>query len=103
MPSMSSPALPRVEPPTGRIADAWIAPLAAVGRVAVFAGRLAKVASGPPAYPAEWLEHAASTCFRALLPVCTIVASFGAVVALQGLNIFRVFGTGSMLPSLVGI
>ena len=30
-----------------------------------------------------------------------IVAAFGAVVALQGLEIFKIFGTEAMLPSLV--
>ena len=75
--------------------------LAALGRRGIFAARLAPLPWKRPRHATEWLEQFAATSFRGLIPVATIVACFGAVVALQGLNIFRIFGTEAMLPSLV--
>lgn len=74
-----------------------------IGRVGVFAVRLASLPFTAPRFPGRALEAAAATALRGLLPACVIVASFGAVVALQGLNIFKIFGTQAMLPSLVVI
>lgn len=76
-------------------------PLAAIGRIGIFAARLLSALASPPRFPREAWRHARDTSLRGVIPVCVIVASFGAVVALQGLNIFRIFGTQAMLPSLV--
>lgn len=77
--------------------------LAAVGRVGVFAADLARLGATRPRFLQECGTHAAETCIRGLVPGTLIVAAFGAVVALQGLEIFRIFGTEGMLPSLVVI
>ena len=77
--------------------------LAAVGRVGVFAAGLARLAGTRPRFIAECGKHAFETCVRGFFPAILIVAAFGAVVALQGLEIFKVFGTEGMLPSLVVI
>lgn len=81
----------------------WVAPLASIGAVAIFATRLVAVYRTGPRFPGECVRHAADTVVRGFVPVCVIVAAFGAVVALQGLEIFRIFGTETMLPSLVVI
>lgn len=73
----------------------------AVGRVGAWTARLVPLAFSPPRFPREAWRHARDTSLRGALPVCVIVGSFGAVVAMQGLNIFRIFGTQAMLPSLV--
>lgn len=76
---------------------------AAVGRVGVFAAGLARLGATRPRFLQECGRHAAETCVRGLVPGVLIVAAFGTVVALQGLEIFRIFGTEGMLPSLVVI
>ena len=75
--------------------------LTTVGRIGTWAVRLVPLAFTKPRFMAEAWRHARDTSLRGMLPVCVIVGSFGAVVALQGLNIFRIFGTQAMLPSLV--
>jgi phospholipid/cholesterol/gamma-HCH transport system permease protein len=77
--------------------------LAAIGRVGRFGALLAKLYVRGPRFVAESASAFAATAYRGLLPCTVIVASFGAVVALQGLNIFQIFGTEAMLPSLVVI
>ena len=77
--------------------------LGSIGRVGVFAVHLAGLPFSAPRFPGRALEAGAATALRGFLPACVIVASFGAVVALQGLNIFKIFGTQAMLPSLVVI
>jgi len=54
-----------------------------------------------PRFVAECAQHASETAVRGFIPCVLIVAAFGAVVALQGLEIFQIFGTEAMLPSLV--
>ena len=77
--------------------------LASVGRVGLYATDLVRLASRAPRFAGECFRHSVDTCLRGAIPVTLIVAAFGAVVALQGLNIFKIFGTESMLPSLVVI
>ncbi len=81
----------------------FLQPLASVGRVGRYASRIARLPLTGPRFLEECARHASATCVRGLIPVCVIVAAFGAVVALQGLNIFKIFGTQAMLPSLVVI
>lgn len=69
----------------------------------MFAAGLARLAATRPRFGAECARHAVETTLRGFVPATLIVAAFGAVVALQGLEIFRIFGTESMLPSLVVI
>lgn len=75
--------------------------LAAVGRVGVFATDVARLAATRPRFLRECAQHSVETAVRGLIPCVLIVAAFGAVVALQGLEIFKIFGTEAMLPSLV--
>lgn len=81
----------------------WASPLVSIGRVGAFAVQLASLLFSAPRFPGRAIEAGAATALRGILPACVIVASFGAVVALQGLNIFKIFGTQTMLPSLVVI
>ncbi len=75
--------------------------LGSAGRVTLFAGRLSGLAGTRPRFVREWFRHVSLTCRRSFVPVVVIVCAFAAVVALQGMNIFRIFGTQPMLPSLV--
>lgn len=81
----------------------WATPFVTAGRVGAFAVHLGGLLFSAPRFPGRALEAGATTALRGFLPACVIVASFGAVVALQGLNIFKIFGTQAMLPSLVVI
>lgn len=80
---------------------AGVGVLAAVGRVGVFAADVARLAATRPRFLHECAQHTVETAVRGFLPAVLIVAAFGAVVALQGLEIFKIFGTEAMLPSLV--
>jgi phospholipid/cholesterol/gamma-HCH transport system permease protein len=84
-----------------RVTGSGLGVLAAVGRVGNYAARLVPLALKAPRYDREAWRHARETAIRGWLPACVIVGSFGAVTALQGLNIFRIFGTQTMLPSLI--
>lgn len=80
---------------------AGVGVLAAVGRVGVFAAEVTRLAATRPRFLRECAGHTVETAVRGFIPCVLIVASFGAVVALQGLEIFQIFGTEAMLPSLV--
>lgn len=77
--------------------------VARLGHFGIFAGRMAARALRPPWFFEEILRQTARTSVRCLIPVTSVVFSFGMVLALQGLAIFEVYGAQRMLSSLVAL
>jgi phospholipid/cholesterol/gamma-HCH transport system permease protein len=82
---------------------ATAAPLAALGRVALFGGALLRRLCSRPWFFHEVMVHTATTCARCLLPVLAVTFPLGMVMSLQGIAIFRLFGAERMLSSLVAV
>lgn len=78
-------------------------PIAAAGRFAGFVGAIAGRGLVGRTFWGEAVGHLWTTTSRCLLPVCAVTLPFGMVVALQGLQIFHIFGAERMLPSLVSV
>ncbi len=78
------------------------AALATVGAVTVFFGEITRAAITRPRYPAETVRIMWVLVKRCIGPVGLAVAPVGAVISLQGLEIFRMFGLDRMLSSLLG-
>ncbi len=57
----------------------------------------------PPKVGREVWHHLASALSTSLLPVVLVLGPFGMVVALQGLEILKVFGTERLLSSVIGL
>jgi len=77
--------------------------LATLGRFGHFAVAVAVRVPSRPRFLDEVVHHLWTTSTRCLLPVVAVVLPLGMVIALQGLEIFRVFGAHRMLSSLVTI
>lgn len=77
--------------------------LAALGRFSTFAGKVAIRTIRPPFFIHETLSQSWETSIRCLLPVIAVTFPFGMVMALQGLEIFNLFGAQRMLASLISI
>ncbi|MDD5556477.1 MAG: ABC transporter permease [bacterium] len=75
--------------------------IATIGDAARFTLGSASRALRPPFYVHETLRQMARVGERCLLPVICVVAPFGMVVALQGLQIVRIFGVERMLGSIL--
>ena len=56
-----------------------------------------------PLYLSEILHETSSITLQCLLPVAIVLTPFGMVVALQGFNIFKIFGTEYMVSGLTFI
>jgi phospholipid/cholesterol/gamma-HCH transport system permease protein len=74
-----------------------------IGRIGIFAGALAARLFRRPFFWSEALYHLWTTTLRCLLPVVAVTLPFGMVIALQGLEIFRMFGAERLLSSLVSV
>lgn len=83
--------------------DGITAALAGLGRFGRFGGQIAHALLTPPWYPREMVRHTAIISMRCLLPVLAVTLPIGMVIALQGLEIFRVFGAERLLSSLVSV
>lgn len=83
--------------------DALAATLAGLGRFGRFGTAVGAGLLRPPWYPAEALRHTAVVAMRCLLPVLAVTLPIGMVIALQGLEIFAVFGAERLLSSLVSV
>ena len=57
----------------------------------------------PPKVGREVWHHLASALSTSVVPVVLVLGPFGMVVALQGLEILRVFGTERLLSSVIGL
>lgn len=77
--------------------------LARIGRFGIFLGRIGLRAATPPWNAAEFFRHTWLVTVRCILPVCAVTFPFGMVIALQGLEIFNLFGAQRMLPSLISV
>jgi phospholipid/cholesterol/gamma-HCH transport system permease protein len=76
--------------------------LATVGAVLVFFVDVVRTAATTPRYFAETIRIMWLLVKRCIGPVGLAVAPVGAVISLQGLEIFRMFGLERMLSSLLG-
>lgn len=77
--------------------------VAAVGRFGAFSARVLRGMFSRPVFAAQVLEQTWSTTTRCLVPVVCVTFPFGMVMALQGLEIFSLFGAERMLASLISI
>ena len=77
--------------------------LATIGRFGLFAGGIARRAARRPVFYREVVAQLWTTSIRCVLPVVAVTFPFGMVMALQGLEIFRIFGAERMLSSLISI
>jgi phospholipid/cholesterol/gamma-HCH transport system permease protein len=76
--------------------------LEAVGAFVAFVFEVFVMALRRPWYPGETLRIMWVLVKRCIVPVGLAVAPVGAVISLQGLDIFRLFGLERMLSSLLG-
>lgn len=76
--------------------------LETIGAVFVFFLDVLHIAATRPRYVGEMLRVMAVLIRRCIIPVGLAVAPIGAVISLQGLDIFRMFGLDRMLSSLLG-
>lgn len=77
--------------------------LAVIGRFGIFSGRvLGRLLTGPW-YLHDTFRHTWIVSMRCAVPVVAVVFPFGMVVALQGLQIFSLFGAERMLASLISV
>ena len=77
--------------------------LAALGRFGQYCGRVLWRMATPPWEIHEMARHTVLVTLRSMLPVMAVVFPFGMVMALQGLQIFELFGAQRLLSSLVSV
>lgn len=77
--------------------------LAQLGRFGVFAAQVLWRMVTPPWEVSEAARHTWTVTIRCFLPVIAVVFPFGMVMALQGLQIFNLFGAQRLLSSLVSV
>ncbi len=77
-------------------------PLATVGAITAFFIDVLRTAATRPRYIGETLRIMWILVVRCIGPVGLAVAPVGAVISLQGLDLFRMFGLERMLSSLLG-
>ncbi len=77
--------------------------LAALGRYGQFCAGVGLRALTPPWNLTDLARHTWSVTTRCVLPVAAVTAPFGMVLALQGLQVFDLFGAQRLLPSLVSV
>jgi phospholipid/cholesterol/gamma-HCH transport system permease protein len=76
--------------------------LSTLGGVVAFAFTVLRTALSRPFYFMETVRMMELLARRCLLPVSLAVAPVGAVISLQGIDIFRLFGAERMLSSFLG-
>ncbi len=76
--------------------------LETIGAATAFFGEVARAAASRPFFGGELIRMKWLLTKRCLIPVGLAVAPVGAVISLQGLEIFRMFGLDRMLSSLLG-
>lgn len=77
--------------------------LLGLGRFGIYAGQVFWRLLTPPWELGEAARHTWLITIRCLLPVVATVAPLGMVMALQGLEIFELFGAQRLLSSLVSV
>ena len=78
-------------------------PLLAVGRLGGFAADAGRAAASLRWSGSETIRHAGVLAMRCLVPVCATIFPFGAVIAIQGMAIFDLFGAHRLLSSLLAV
>ncbi|NVB39388.1 ABC transporter permease [Pseudenhygromyxa sp. WMMC2535] len=73
-----------------------------LGAMVVFIAQVARATFSPPLYLRETLRIMAILVQRCIVPVSLAVAPVGAVISLQGISIFALFGAERMLSSFLG-
>lgn len=76
--------------------------LQGVGRFAAFTGRVTWRILTFQVFAAETVHHLATVLYRCLIPVCATIAPVGLVMALQGSQVFKLFGAERLLSFLIG-
>lgn len=82
--------------------DRLLRSLHTLGALVVFAGQVARAAFSPPFYLRETLRLMNVLARRCIVPVSLAVAPVGAVISLQGVEIFQLFGAERLLSSFLG-
>lgn len=82
--------------------NAILRALESIGAVVVFSRDVFLAAISRPFFGIETIRMMGVLVLRCLIPVGLAVAPVGAVISLQGLEIFRMFGLDRMLSSLLG-
>jgi len=77
--------------------------LRTIGRFSVFSGQIFKRALLLRWSPRSVIAHMDTTMRRCIFPVLAVVFPFGMVIALQGLEVFRLFGAERLLASLASV
>ncbi len=77
--------------------------LVGAGRFGQFSWALATRAFSRPLYPRAAIQYAGITAWRCLLPVLAVTLPCGMVIALQGMEIFNLYGAQRLLSSLVSV
>jgi phospholipid/cholesterol/gamma-HCH transport system permease protein len=76
---------------------------AAWGRFSLFAGQVFWRIATPPRFADDALKHLWITLRRCIGPVIAVNVPCGMVIALQGLEVFSLFGAHRLLSSLVSV
>lgn len=74
-----------------------------LGHFGDFAARALWRVCTPPWNHADFFRHTWTVGTRCVGPVCAVTFPFGMVIALQGLQIFNLFGAQRLLPSLLSV
>ena len=84
--------------------DRILRSLHTLGALVMFMGQVARSTFSPPLYWAETFRLMNVLVKRCIIPVSLAVAPVGAVISLQGIAIFKLFGAERMLglPALGG-
>ena len=77
--------------------------LSAIGRFGIFSGRVCWRMCTPPIFGSAAISQIWTTSIRCLGPVVAVNFPIGAVIALQGLSIFEMFGAQRLLSSLISV
>ena len=73
-----------------------------MGRILAFFLEVLHTAATAPRYFGETLRIMATLVKRCIIPVGLAVAPVGAVISLQGIDVFKLFGAERMLSSFLG-
>jgi phospholipid/cholesterol/gamma-HCH transport system permease protein len=74
-----------------------------LGDIGNFMLSTASAAVRPPYHVREWVRVMNELGWRCLLPVLFVVGPMGAAVGLQGITLLRMFGTESLLSSMLSV
>ena len=85
------------------LATSLLAPLDTLGRFCRFAARMLTLVPSRGWSFSQLLEQAGTLIARCFIPVCATIFPFGAVIGVQGMAIFDLFGAHRLLSSLLSL